>query len=80
MSRENELEYTKENCGRKCTQYGGTITDMETMPVGTGFYVTNGGWVGRIIDIDSSKYLEIGGCKPRRLKPNDPNNINAINL
>ena len=44
------MEYTVENLGKKDPEYGGTLTDVSTLPVGTTFYVQNGGWHGQVVE------------------------------
>ena len=35
--------------GNSDPQYGGTLTDLRTLPVGTKFFVANGWWNGEIL-------------------------------
>lgn len=41
-------------------RYGGTTTVMNTLPVGTSFYVCNGAWDGMITEKDGVKHIKIG--------------------
>ena len=38
--------------------YGGVITDVSSLPVGSKFFCTNGCWTGKIIEADGVKYVE----------------------
>lgn len=35
------------------------MTDVRTLPVGAMFYVVNGGWNGKIVDVDGVKHLNV---------------------
>lgn len=41
-------------------KYGGTTTVMNTLEVGTKFFVNNGNWDGEIIEVDGEKHLATG--------------------
>lgn len=41
-------------------KYGGTTTVMNTLDVGTKFFVHNGNWSGEIIEVDGVKHLATG--------------------
>ena len=55
----NILEYNQSNLGKKDPKYGGILTDVSTLPVGTYFYVTNGCWRGRIVEQDGRPALRV---------------------
>lgn len=67
------MKYCQENVGRTDPTYGGVLTDISTLPVGTTFFVCNGAWYGRIVDVDgvhsvqtSSLPLAPGETPPHR--------------
>lgn len=45
----NSIPYTFANIGKRDPQYGGVLTDVSRLPVGTEFLVRNGFWLGRIV-------------------------------
>lgn len=53
------IAHAVENLGKTDPQYGGTITDVSVLPVGTEFHVRNGLWNGRIVERDGMKAVEI---------------------
>lgn len=61
----------KEYVGKPDPKYGGIVTNVCELPVGTIFYVRNGAWTGIIKEDDISKYVHIGGCSPKRFKDGD---------
>ncbi|MCZ4246969.1 hypothetical protein BXO87_02390 [Bacillus sp. GZB] len=44
-------------------RYGGTLTKISTLEVGTKFYVVNGAWDGEIVEKDGIKQLRIAGSR-----------------
>ena len=42
-------EEYKDYYGNSHPEYGGTLTDLRKLPVGTKFFVTNGWWAGEIL-------------------------------
>lgn len=57
--------------GNKDPKYGGIITNICNLPVGTTFYVKNGAWTGTICEDKIGLYIHIDGCKPYRFKRGD---------
>lgn len=57
--------------GNRDSQYGGIITDVCKLPVGTTFFVRNGCWTGTICEDEKGLYIHIDGCKPKRFKRGD---------
>ena len=57
--------------GCRDPQYGGIITDVCKLPVGTTFFVRNGCWAGTICEDEKGLYIHIVGCKPKRFKRED---------
>jgi hypothetical protein len=53
-------EEYKDFYGNSDPNYGGVLTDLRTLPVGTEFYVTNGAWYGEIL---SDNRILIHGLK-----------------
>lgn len=53
------IPHTVENLGKTDPQYGGTIADVNTLPIGTKFHVRNGLWDGLIIEKDGTKAVEV---------------------
>lgn len=51
----DELGLTKEEVDATTNQYGGTFTIIDDLPIGTKFYVNNGGWQGKIVDNNGVK-------------------------
>lgn len=51
-------------------RYGGIVTHINTLPVGTEFHVANGAWDGTIVEIDGVKYLDIDGGSNVNLEKN----------
>ena len=45
--------------GGKDSKYGGIITDINKLPVGTKFFVCNGAWYGTICQDKEGKYIDI---------------------
>lgn len=73
------MEYTAENLGKTDPQYGGVLTDLDKLPIGTKFYVHNGGWEGEIIEIKGVRCVKPKGARPQPLRDNDPDdNILAL--
>lgn len=56
--------------GDKDIKYGGIVTNVSKLPVGTKFYVNNGAWYGEIGEDDSSRYIKIEGHGKRRYNEN----------
>lgn len=62
------IAYVPENLGKTDPQYGGVLTDVNTLPVGTQFFVCNGCWWGeireengaRVLDAYSASLYEVG--------------------
>lgn len=69
----------KEYVGKPDPKYGGIVTNICELPVGTTFYVRNGAWTGTICHDDNGKFLHIGGCPPIRIKEGDENYL-AIDI
>lgn len=65
-----ELEYSKrpEYCREKGSRYGGTWTDVATLPHGTKFWVFNGGWGGTIVHRNGDVYIKTAN-KEYKLQP-----------
>lgn len=42
-------EEYKDFYGNSHPEYGGVLTDLRTLPVGTEFYVANGAWCGKTL-------------------------------
>lgn len=61
----------KEYAGKPDPKYGGIVTNVCELPVGTKFYVYNGAWTGKICQDDAGKYVRIEGCSPKRFKNGD---------
>lgn len=61
----------KSHVGKPDPKYGGVVTNVCALPVGTKFYVRNGAWAGCICQDDISKYIKIEGCSPKRFKDDD---------
>ena len=68
------VEYCMENLGKKDTEYGGVLTDLASLPIGTSFYVCNGIWRGRIVEIDGKRAVKPDGCEASFLDLDKPNN------
>ncbi len=51
MKDDNKLwcEEYEDYYGNSDPQYGGALTDLRTLPVGTKFFVANGWWEGEIL-------------------------------
>lgn len=51
MVNDNKLwcEEYKDYYGNSDTEYGGTLTDLRKLPVGTKFFVANGWWAGEVL-------------------------------
>ncbi len=51
MEKDNKIwcEEYKDYYGNSDPKYGGTLTDLRELPVGTKFYVANGCWEGEIL-------------------------------
>ena len=47
------------NLPKRHPQYGGTLTYYKDLEVGTEFYVCNGAWNGKIIEVDGVKKLYV---------------------
>lgn len=45
------MKYCKKNLGKPDPDYGGVLTDISTLPVGTEFFVCNGCWHAEIVDL-----------------------------
>lgn len=45
-------EEYKDYYGNPDPQYGGTLTDLYTLPIGTKFFVANGWWEGEKVEDD----------------------------
>lgn len=44
-------------------RYGGTVTILNNLPIGTKFYVENGHWEGTITEVGGGKFVSTGdGC------------------
>ncbi|MFH7816970.1 hypothetical protein ACG2K5_18155 [Bacillus subtilis] len=41
-------------------KYGGTLTKISTLEVGTKFHVVNGAWDGEVVEKDGIKQLIVG--------------------
>jgi len=61
----------KEYEGKPDPKYGGIVTNVYKLPVGTTFYVMNGAWTGKICQDDISKFIKIEGCSPIRFDDKD---------
>ncbi len=48
-------------------QYGGTPTLMNTLPVGTKFYVCNGAWNGTITEKNGIKHVKVDAFEDREI-------------
>lgn len=48
-------------------QYGGTPTLMNTLSVGTKFYVCNGAWNGTITEKDGIKHVKVDAFEDREI-------------
>lgn len=57
--------------GRTDPLYGGIITNVYKLPVGSTFFVRNGCWTGTICEDKKGLYIHIDGCKPHRFKRGD---------
>ena len=55
----NVIKYNQATLGKKDPKYGGILTDLSTLPVGTYFYVTNGCWRGRIVEIEGQPAVRV---------------------
>ena len=55
------IAYTQENLGKKDPQYGGVLTDMSKLPIGTTSFVCNGCWNGEITLRDGKRCVKILG-------------------
>ena len=51
MENDNKLwcEEYNDYYGNRHPEYGGTLTDLRKLPVGTEFFVANGWWAGEIL-------------------------------
>ena len=89
------MSYKRSEIGKPDIKYGGTIMDISTFPMGTTFYVCNGGWAGKIVNNQGQKsvavydvglYLRETKVKVKKIVPlypcAEPNNpkCNDINL
>ena len=45
-------EEYKDYYGNSDREYGGTLTDLRKLPVGTNFFVANGCWEGKVLSDD----------------------------
>lgn len=73
------IQYTPENLGKHDPQYGGVLTDVSTLPVGTRFFVCNGGWHGKIIRIENKTHVKPVGHRAIPIDAeNTGNNILAL--
>ena len=68
------MSYYSERIGQKDEDYGGTITDMMTLPVGTKFYVHNGAWNGEIVEKNKAKCIKIKGQGTIKIDKEDMEN------
>jgi hypothetical protein len=57
--------------GERDPKYGGVITNVCKLPVGTKFFVRNGCWTGVIGQDDISKFVRIGDRSLKRFNDND---------
>lgn len=76
------MQYIKENLGKPDPEYGGILTDVSTLPVGTTFFVCNGCWWGEIVEMDNgAKGIGLptptGNLRFLRVIPIDPANSPA---
>lgn len=61
----------KEYAGKPDPKYGGIVTNVCELPIGTKFFVYNGGWTGKICQDDIGKYISIEGRSLKRFKDGD---------
>lgn len=61
----------KEYEGKPDPKYGGIVTNVYKLPVGTTFHVMNGAWTGKICQDDIGKFIRIEGCSPIRFVDKD---------
>lgn len=57
--------------GMRDPKYGGIVTNVCELPVGTTFHVNNDGWTGTIKCDAQGFYIHIDGCSPKRFKYGD---------
>ena len=62
-------EEYKDYYGNIHPKYGGVLTDLLDLPVGTKFFVTNGNWNGEILQNDFVFVHSIFGTYAVRLSP-----------
>ncbi len=60
-------EEYKDYYGNSDPQYGGTLTDLRTLPAGTKFHVANGYWNGEKLEDDCILIHGPGGDKIMKL-------------
>ena len=65
------MEFFEYKEGNLDKQYGGIITDICKLPVGTKFYVRNGCWSGSICEDELGLFVNVKGGKSRRFKNGD---------
>lgn len=69
------MRYCVANVGMTDPTYGGVLTDISTLPVGTTFFVNNGAWYGRIVDVNGERLVQTSSTPlapsetPRHRKP-----------
>lgn len=68
------MEHCKANLGKKDPKYGGVLTDMTTLPIGTKFFVCNGCWDGEIVELDGLKAIKPAGHLPVPMSIDNPDN------
>lgn len=62
------IAHTPENIGRHDPQYGGTVTDVASLPLGTEFFVRNGCWNGRIVLHNGVKAIQVSEHDTGRIR------------
>ena len=58
--------------GKRDHKYGGIITDITKLPVGTKFYVCNGCWYGTICEGNDGKYISMENGSIAKIDDNTP--------
>lgn len=64
--------------GKTCPRWGGVLTDVSKLPVGTKFSVHNGYWDGKIVLINGKHCVNAGGKHISEIVPGYEGNILAL--
>ena len=74
------IAYVRANLGKTDPRYGGVLTDISKLPVGTEFLVRNGYWPGRIVSNNSGTAVAIAACDAYGGKESTPGTIRGSRI